>query len=303
MIRRFAASLGGDAQAGEWALLAAISRVHKRVGAEKTPVGKFSVGFSGLPAGKGGGKGLAEAMGSVLPAVSYLPMSIQGFNKALMYPKKDNDTEQLSTGCLQLPASTRLVIDETCMSAGMFNDKGVKNLKAVEALITRQNVLIEFPFFPEPTPYPTDVPVLVTSQVKPLCPVDCIYHLGSHASPNVTPVAMCPDEEEACRLYMTMARSADVEIPPNVEEAITGYWINARQADKSMQPDDLHRFLTLTRLISASHLETVASGLRWAEVLEMEMARLASLPAQPDKGCAVGGRVMGFAEPPVSTTR
>ena len=57
-------------------------------------VGKLSVGISGFPAGSSGSS-LGEALGAVLPAVQYLPLSTKGLNKCLYAPKKDYETEQV----------------------------------------------------------------------------------------------------------------------------------------------------------------------------------------------------------------
>jgi hypothetical protein len=52
------------------------------------------VGISGFPAGSSGSS-LGEALGAVLPAVQYLPLSTKGLNKCLYAPKKDYETEQV----------------------------------------------------------------------------------------------------------------------------------------------------------------------------------------------------------------
>ena len=55
---------------------------------------KLSLGISGFPAGSNGSS-LGEALGGVLPAVQYLPLSTKGLNKCLFAPKKDYETEQV----------------------------------------------------------------------------------------------------------------------------------------------------------------------------------------------------------------
>jgi len=120
---------------------------------------------------------------------------------------------QLSYSCLQLPSGTRLVLDETTMKPGQLNDTGCKNLMAIQSLVTRQIVPFDFSFYQ--VDFPTDVPVIVTSQAKPLVPVDCLYRIEGLHQP-VEHAELSADEEEACRLYMTAARALEVEIGDDV---------------------------------------------------------------------------------------
>jgi len=48
-------------------------------------------------------------------------MSLNAMNTLCLIPKKDYQENRLISGCLQLSASTHLVLDETAMTEGMFS--------------------------------------------------------------------------------------------------------------------------------------------------------------------------------------
>lgn len=118
-------------------------------------------------------------MADLLPMVSYMPLTTEDLNKAPVAPKKDYNTELLHSGPLQLATSTQMVIDETTLSSGQLNDTGCKNLMAIQALVQQQIIPFDFSFYN--VEFPTDIPIIVTSQAKPMVPVDCLVKIAPDA--------------------------------------------------------------------------------------------------------------------------
>ena len=65
------------------------------------------------------------------------------------------------SGPLQLASGTTLVLDETALSAGALNDRGVRNARALADLATTQELEMDFSF--HAMRVPTDVNVVAVS--------------------------------------------------------------------------------------------------------------------------------------------
>lgn len=81
-------------------------------------------------AGSALGAALHAALASLLPAVTYLPITLPSLNERGRWaPKKDHGSGRLLRGKLQLAAGTVVVLDECCMDAGEMNEMGITNLR------------------------------------------------------------------------------------------------------------------------------------------------------------------------------
>ena len=65
-------------------------------------------------------------------------------------------------GLLQLPKHTLLLVDECALETGQLQQQGVRNVKALQELLARGQVLYEFACYWHP--FPTDVRVVILSE-------------------------------------------------------------------------------------------------------------------------------------------
>lgn len=235
VVKSLSNALLGDTLAAEYILCHMLSRVYHR--AHGVPVGKLSLAITGLPptsaVGTSATQDLVGVLQTLLPAVAYVPMSVKHLSAKLMAPKKDYDTEMLHTGDLQMTPSTQVLCDETAMVAGKLNETGLKNLHCLQQLATFQHLLFDFSFYQ--MEFPTDVPVLVTSQGKPLMTTDIVLKLCPDAPTAAAVRAELqanPDTEDMvqlCRIYMGLARATDVGLSDDLCKVAEEKFVQARQ--------------------------------------------------------------------------
>jgi len=235
VVKSLSNALLGDTLAAEYILCHMLSRVYHR--AHGVPVGKLSLAITGLPptsaAGTSATQDLVGVLQTLLPAVAYVPMSVKHLSAKLMAPKKDYDTEMLHTGDLQMTPSTQVLCDETAMVAGKLNETGLKNLHCLQQLATFQHLLFDFSFYQ--MEFPTDVPVLVTSQGKPLMTTDIVLKLCPDAPTAAAVRAELqanPDSEDMvqlCQIYMGLARATDVGLSDDLCKVAEEKFVQARQ--------------------------------------------------------------------------
>jgi len=281
VVKSLANALLGDTLAAEYLLCHMLSRVYHR--AHGVPVGKLSLAITGVPptaaAGTSATQDLVAVMQTLLPAVAYVPMSVKHLSSKLMAPKKDYDTEMLHTGDLQMTPSTQVLCDETAMEAGNLNETGLKNLHSLQQLATFQHLLFDFSFYQ--MEFPTDVPVLVTSQGKPLMTTDMVLKLCPDAQAAAAVRAelqATPDTEDMlqlCRIYLSLARSTDVGLSDDLCKVAEEKFVKARQADDKVDQETLGRWLTLAKLLAASYGSTDLKKEHWDQMVVMEAQRAA----------------------------
>jgi len=263
----------GDALAAEYLLCHMLSHIKSR--AVNLPVGKLSLAITGLPSGGTTSQELVAVMQGLLPAVAHVPMSTKHLSARLMAPKKDYKTEMLQTGDLQVAPSTQLVCDETVMEAGQLNEIGLRNLHCLQQLASFQHIIFDFQYYQ--MEFLTDVPVLVTSNGKPLMTTDVVLKLNpAAAAPQAADaVPDAADAQQLCRIYMGMARSTEADITDELSTVAQEQFVQARKADASVQQDTLMNWVTLARLVAASYGATQVTKEHWDQMMAMEAQRAA----------------------------
>lgn len=187
---------------------------------------------------------------------------------------KDNEADRIQAGALQLVAGTHLVLDETALEQGQLQDRGVKNVLALQDLIKKQVVSFEFEHTP-PIEFGTDVPVLVFSEGKSMFPVDVSLPLAPEFPFEVPAVA--EEVVAAVRGYIGALKLASFSISQEMQAAVEQDFVAMRQADKNVKGETLHELLVLARLISLSRGELELSEAAFLHAKEMESLRLARL--------------------------
>jgi hypothetical protein len=88
---------------------------------------------------------------------------------------------------LQLSAGTHLLVDETAMEPGQLQERGIKNIQALQQLIEEQTIPIDFEYSGS-LKFPTDVAVVILSEGKTIFSVDAHVPFCPTAPAQVRPV-------------------------------------------------------------------------------------------------------------------
>ena len=121
---------------------------------------------------------------------------------------------------------------------------------------------------------PVDIPVLMLACGRSLLPADVALPLHPTAAPRALSAAEAAGPEvDAVRLFLATARTMEHSMAPEVLDAVEADLVASRQADAAITQSDLHRWITLARLLSHSHGEAELTFARWREVRSMEACR------------------------------
>jgi hypothetical protein len=280
LLAYMATVLGGDGAAAEMLLALCLSRVRSRV--MGSVIGKFSVNLSGHPVTVSEGKPLvAQMLELLLPRTRVVDLANDKMNAERLVPVKNYDTNRLEQGKLQLVAGTPLIVDETRMATGTLNDKGCRNLQAIQTVVNEQKVVYDFMY--HHLDFPVDMPTLVLSAAKSLFKTEFRVHLRPTAP---LPTLLPPVDDaglQQWRSYIAAARELTFDIGDDAEvnKMVEADFVAMRQADAKSSQDDLHLRLTLARLLGVSFFEHTLTVQRWKYALAGIDQVRANLPPPP----------------------
>ena len=129
--------------------------------------------------------------------------------------------------------------------------------------------------------FASDIPILVTSQGKPLLNTDIVLKVlpdqqaeaAGRAESQEHPLTA--EMVELCRIYMGMARATDVSLPDELCKVAEDKFVEARKADPKVDQDTLGRWLTMAKLLAASFGASEVKREHWDHMLAMEAQRAA----------------------------
>ncbi|CAG8451508.1 3093_t:CDS:10 [Diversispora eburnea] len=181
LLQYIASVFGGDEVVAEFVLLQLLSRVRKN----GLTLGKFTLNICNIPSTvtitsppsitssastlvhtNQFSKNVSKVLSSILPKYHDLQFTLSTLNEIDYFPNSNND--ELNSGVFQVSKGTWFLIDETVMKEGKLNDKGVKNLQALNNLIDNQKLLYTFPFYD--FEFETDIGIIILSEAKPFLP-------------------------------------------------------------------------------------------------------------------------------------
>ncbi|MED6211896.1 hypothetical protein PIB30_077982 [Stylosanthes scabra] len=270
LLRHLTAVLGNDDVAAHFVLLHLLSKVHSR--ADTLAVGKLSLNLTCFSKEIVSifGNQLKDAVKNLVPFTHCIPLTVEYLNNVSLAPKKNYDTNRLETGVLQLAEGSHLIVDETKLEAGTLNSVGVENARLLNNLVEWQKVEYDFKYYK--MDMTTDVQLLVLSEGKSnILPADVIVPFrpsAANCSEAVTAEAL-----EAWRWYLATVRQLPHSIESEMQQVVENDLVAARQADRSLNAQDLSRWLTMSRLMSLSFGETSLSLEHWQMVKELDRLR------------------------------
>ncbi|XP_041987429.1 mini-chromosome maintenance complex-binding protein [Aricia agestis] len=272
----------GDQLAAEYLICHLIACIYLRQ--ETLTLGKFGLNISNLPIQKYSnyGQQLYDIIKQFVTQSYYLPLTIENLNTMALLPKKDYDSNRLTSGILQMGKHTHLVLDETKMEQGRLDNTGVNNVAALAKLITQQTIEYDFKFYKKD--FDSDVSVLILSEGKSLLPSD--YHVILKPEESTLQIFdaiveaatyyLKEDIMNTIRAYLTNLKLAKYTVSENVQFVEDDFiqMRNNPDNDGSMTADDLHRLLVLARLVSLSRGFDSLNKECWDIAKAMESERL-----------------------------
>lgn len=268
--------LFGDKLSAEYLLFNLISSVYYQQ--NLTTLGKLCVNLTNIPAFTGYVKNLFNILQKLTTKSYFLELSLQNLNSIDFIPRKDYTSNHLISSILQLSAHTHLLIDETALSPGELNNKGVNNISALNHLIKWQQVEYDFKY--HRIPYSSNISVLVVSQGKSMLSSDCQVKICETLSQDnwkdyFTEIENFLNGEilKQFQDYLTLMKIANYTLHEDMQKIIQEDFVNMRKADSLMTGDDLHHLLVLARFQSLSCGEKFLNRENWEIVKAMEVER------------------------------
>lgn len=270
-------ALMGDALAAELMIAHLMSSVYIRQ--DVVAVGKYCINFSGINKvlqDQQYTTHLYQFLSTLVTQSYFLSMTLSNMNTSTFIPKKDYKANRLVSGILQLSKHTHFIVDETALTAGQLDSKGVQNLTALGNVINWQKIDYDFQY--HPIEQHTNIPVLILSEGKSMITSDAQIRL----TPTHTDVtsAFCrikskltPDVLRRIRLYLTAARLIDYELSEDMQKMVQDDFVESRRSDNSINAEDLHNLLILARLVTVSCGEKGLTSDVWRSVKILENER------------------------------
>lgn len=280
LLKLFTHFMFGDELAAHYLICHLISKVYGRVGCEV--LGKFSLNLNCASIPKNllvdHVQKLYNLLQLLLPDSQYIPFTIENFNTATFIPKKNYSNNRLETGLLQMPHHTHLVLDETKLENGKFEQNACLALAEISDLIKLQSVNYDFGFYK--IPFQTDVPVLSFSEGKSLLPTDFAVKLKPESdavelvNENIAAgVHYIKPRLNSIRRYLVQCRHANFEIEEEETKMIEKDFAKMRE-DANLQVDELHCLMVVSRLIGISEGKAKLDESAWNTAKGLEIERL-----------------------------
>ena len=218
-----------------------------------------------------------------------------------------SEGENLKSGSLQLPKGTVLLVDETAMGEGELKEAGIRNVRALNSVISSRKLPYAFPF--SEFEFECDLNVIVFSQGKSFLSLDVNLPVDAKAATAAmqTTASETPDASlKAWRKLILEARSVDLNVSAATAESIQQEFVSARrqeaQKSSSSSPapeasaygqEDLLRRMALARLYALSKGKRELDMQLWKDAVKLDEACQARLRALPSRAAeaSTGSRV------------
>lgn len=305
LLKLFTQFLFGDELCANYMICHLISCVYSRVNDEA--LGKFSLNLitHSIPTEVISDyiKKLYNLMEILMPNSMYFPLTIENLNTESFVPKKDYTANCLSSGVLQIPKNTHLVLDETKLENGKLDNAGCLAVQDLSELIRSQQLSYDFQFYK--IPFKTDIPVLIISEGKSFLPVSllvvkiifnfltCLIHLQSDFAIPIKPqdadsvrlinenfaagLHYMRPKLNAYRRYLTKCRMQQFDINEDEIKMIETDFVKIRESLKNFQVENLHSLLVLSRLLGISKGLTRLDMESWESAKKFEIERSARM--------------------------
>ncbi|THH31765.1 hypothetical protein EUX98_g2426 [Antrodiella citrinella] len=194
--------------------------------------------------------------------------------------------EDLNAGTLQLPKGFLLLVTEHGVQEGKLLQRGIMNIRALQEVMSSQNLSYSFPF--SRFSFPTDISCIVTTDGSKSAFFKTDITVDLHISTPSEDVSnlykprerlRMPSQEQltAFRDLIAGARSGKVSVTETTSAYIQQDFVRDRQADKSITSEDLIRRMTVAKLYALSCHATELTIDMWERSKALDDRRKARL--------------------------
>ncbi|KAF9646854.1 hypothetical protein BDM02DRAFT_3099124 [Thelephora ganbajun] len=270
-------ALAGDRDAAELIILCSVARVQSRNPSIMPP----SLQLTRFPSPKNGifVPAICSVLSKLLPLFSVVKLSLEALNNDRFIPESNG--EDLSSGYLQVPAGSVILIAENGIQEGNVVEKGMRSLKDVQDVMSNQNLRYAFPF--SQLSFNTEIGfiLLVEGRRSPFFTTDILLPLQPQ-SMDTTPLykseseIKIPDQgqlDDFRNLLFSAKRREKAGMPKQLAELIENDFVEERKGDKSVTQNDLMMKITIVRLLGLLFQAEELSVELWERAKELEVRR------------------------------
>ncbi|ORY86256.1 putative alanine racemase-domain-containing protein [Protomyces lactucae-debilis] len=242
VMQELAAHLSGDALAAECLLLALCASVTVR---SPVLIGPIALNLRNIEGDQA--SALKLLIQELAAYTEVIDLSIAGLNKHQLFPTHDG--EQFKPGQIQLPKDTVVLLDESALSEGKLEERGVKNLQCLANSITSQELVFAFPF--NEFKIAMDLCFIDLSKGKSLLPSTLSIPVKSGSTAAARQPASMTLKDMA--IYIARCRLQEVEISDEVSQAIQNDFVRARKAGEAIDQALFGQGLALAKEVTRSY--------------------------------------------------
>ena len=272
LLKFFASALHGDMLAAEYVLMTLVSRPAARTSAGAV-LGKLSLNLI-LPS-ESDARNISGALKALCPSVVPINVNIASLNARELFPRKDYTANRLRAAPLQLPTGSLLLADETRLSDGQLAERGVKNLRALEAVSSRCMAIADFKY--NSIEYPVDCcSIFVSKESKSIVKTDVIVRVEPNEGAGLIPwTTASADILNKLRTALgVLIEDGDFMIADNVSSEVEKCFVAARRAGKAKDGHEcLGRWLSVARTLARTFGERELTVERWQYAMSLETRR------------------------------
>ncbi len=272
LLKFFASALQGDMLAAEYVLMTLVSRPASRTAAGAV-LGKLSLNLI-LPT-ESDARNIAGALKALCPSVVHINVNIASLNARELFPRKDYTANRLRAAPLQLPTGALLLADETRMTDGQLAERGVKNLRALEAVSSRCMTIADFQY--NSMEHPVECcSIFLSKGGKGLVKTDAIVRVTPKKDAGLVPwTTATADVLMKLRTALAvLVEDGEFMIGDNVSAAVETHFVEARRAGRAKDGHEcLTRWLSVARTLARTFGERELSVERWQYAMALEQRR------------------------------
>jgi len=203
-------------------------------------------------------------------------LSLETLNNDRFVPESDGG--DLSSGYLQVPAGSVMLLAETGLQEGTIVERGTRSLRDIQDVMSNQNLRYTFPY--SQISFDTEIGfiLLVEGSRSPFFTTDLVLPLQPQ-SKNAASLYKSESEVEmpnqaqldAFRSLLTDARRREgPRISKHLAELIENDFVEERKRDKSVTQHDLTMKITIARLLGLLLQMDELSAELWQRAKELE---------------------------------
>ena len=198
-------------------------------------------------------------------------------------PSRNEESDSLQSSPLMVSPGTLLIVDETKLREDKLDEKGIKSFCALKNVLQDQQLPVSFDYYS--TKVPIDCSIIVASSVKTItCDMLSLNANFDQSTLESNMKSEVPDDLpestlELCRKWWALTRLFDVKMSEDVVARAKLDFVRARQTDDALTltSEDFHRWLTIARLLAASHGDLAIQEDHWVRMRELEIFRVTYL--------------------------